>query len=200
MFTGIIETLGEVINVENSGTNRILTIKSSLAPKLQVDQSVSHNGVCLTVSSLNGPDRYQVTAVPETLQRSNLGALSQGDLINLERSMVLGGRVDGHLVQGHVDQTAVCKSVKDLNGSWEFVFECAENTDQVLVEKGSVCVNGVSLTCYNVSDFAFQVSIIPYTYENTNFKKLVPGQPVNLEFDLIGKYVQALLRRDWKKQ
>lgn len=194
MFTGIVETLGEIRKVEPSGGNRIFTIKSSMASELKVDQSVSHNGVCLTVSSLLAPDRYQVVAVPETLQRSNLGMLVAGDFINLERSMILGGRVDGHLVQGHVDQTGICKSINEIDGSWEFIFGLANDTSHILIEKGSICVNGVSLTCYNIADNCFQVSIIPYTYENTNFKYLKSGDVVNLEFDMIGKYVHALLK------
>ena len=191
MFTGIIEAFGLVTATEVQGDNRVFTIESEIAAELKVDQSVSHNGVCLTVSSLVSPERYQVTAVPETLQRSNLGALAPGDLVNLERAMVLGGRLDGHLVQGHVDQTATCKHIKELDGSWEFVFEY--ESDHPLIEKGSVCLNGVSLTCYNISADSFQVSIIPYTFEHTNFKNLRPGDQVNLEFDMIGKYVQRLL-------
>lgn len=191
MFTGIIEAFGLVTASEVQGDNRVFTIESDIAGELKVDQSVSHNGVCLTVSSLVSPQRYQVTAVPETLQRSNLGALSPGDLVNLERAMVLGGRLDGHLVQGHVDQTAACKHIEELDGSWEFVFEYESN--HPLIEKGSICVNGVSLTCYNINADSFQVSIIPYTFEHTNFKNLQPGDQVNLEFDMIGKYVQRLL-------
>lgn len=191
MFTGIIEAFGLVTATQVQGDNRVFTIESDIAGELKVDQSVSHNGVCLTVSSLVSPERYQVTAVPETLQRSNLGALAPGDLVNLERAMVLGGRLDGHLVQGHVDQTATCKHIKELDGSWEFVFEYESN--HPLIEKGSICVNGVSLTCYNISANSFQVSIIPYTFEHTNFKYLQPGDQVNLEFDMIGKYVQRLL-------
>jgi riboflavin synthase len=191
MFTGIIEAFGLVIAIEVQGDNRVFTIESEIAGELKVDQSLSHNGVCLTVSSLVGPERYQVTAVPETLQRSNLAALSPGDLVNLERAMVLGGRLDGHLVQGHVDQTATCKHIEELDGSWEFVFEYESN--HPLIEKGSICLNGVSLTCYNISADSFQVSIIPYTFEHTNFKNLRPGDQVNLEFDMIGKYVQRLL-------
>jgi len=196
MFTGIVETLGVIAEINTVKDNGVFTITSHLAAELQVDQSVSHNGVCLTVSSLVNPDRYQVVAVPETLQRSNLGTLKKGDLVNLERAMVLGGRLDGHLVQGHVDQTAACKSIRELGGSWEFVFELEKEPPHPIVEKGSVCVNGVSLTCYNLTKTTFQVSIIPYTYENTNFKGLKQGQRVNLEFDMIGKYVQALMSSD----
>ena len=193
MFTGIVETIGVVAGTSTVKGNRVFTISSHLTAELRVDQSVSHNGVCLTVSSLVAPDCYQVVAVPETLRRSNLGSLSKGDLVNLERAMVLGGRLDGHLVQGHVDQTAVCKTIRELDGSWEFVFELEEKPHHPIIEKGSVCVSGVSLTCYNINGNTFQVSIIPYTFENTNFRNLKPGHRVNLEFDMIGKYVQALL-------
>lgn len=195
MFTGIIESTGEVLQVDASGDNRVLTIQSSMAPELKVDQSVSHNGVCLTVSSLVGPESYQVMAVPETIRRSNLGALSKGDLVNLERSMVLGGRLDGHLVQGHVDQTAVCHDINKLDGSWEMVFKLNSSSQYILIEKGSICVNGISLTCYNITETSFQVSIIPYTFDHTNFKTLKPGHQVNLEFDIIGKYLQALIKK-----
>jgi len=193
MFTGIIEATGKVMEVEPAGGNRILTLQAPIASQLKVDQSLSHNGVCLTVTSLIAPDRYQVAAVPETLQRSNLGALSIGDLVNLERAMKMGGRLDGHLVQGHVDQTAKFSAVKDVEGSWEFIFEFDSKPNHPLIEKGSICVNGVSLTCYNITDNSFQVSIIPYTYEHTNFNSLKPGDPVNLEFDMIGKYIRSLI-------
>jgi riboflavin synthase len=192
MFTGIIESVGILAESREEGANRILTIESEIASELKVDQSLSHNGVCLTVAFLVGPDRYQVTAVPETLQRSNLGTLTPGAFINLERAMVLGGRLDGHLVQGHVDQTAVCKDIRELDGSWEFVFEFRSEKKHPLIEKGSICVNGVSLTCYDLTECTFQVSIIPYSFENTNFKQLRPGQLVNLEFDMIGKYLRAI--------
>jgi riboflavin synthase len=192
MFTGIIESVGILAESREEGGNRILTIESEIASELKVDQSLSHNGVCLTVAFLVGPDRYQVTAVPETLQRSNLGTLTPGAFINLERAMVLGGRLDGHLVQGHVDQTAVCKDIRELDGSWEFVFEFRSEKKHPLIEKGSICVNGVSLTCYDLTECTFQVSIIPYSFENTNFKQLRPGQLVNLEFDMIGKYLRAI--------
>jgi riboflavin synthase len=192
MFTGIVESVGILAESLEEGGNRILTIESEIAGELKVDQSLSHNGVCLTVAFLVGPDRYQVTAVPETLQRSNLGTLTPGAFINLERAMVLGGRLDGHLVQGHVDQTAVCKDIRELDGSWEFVFEFRSEKKHPLIEKGSICVNGVSLTCYDLTESTFQVSIIPYSFENTNFKQLRPGQLVNLEFDMIGKYLWAI--------
>lgn len=192
MFTGIIETTGSISEVKQDGGNRIFSIQSELAPDLKVDQSLSHNGVCLTVTSLLAADCYQVVAVPETLQRSNLGGLETGESLNLERAMKIGGRLDGHLVQGHVDQMAVCQAVKDLDGSWEFIFEFVSIPQHPLIEKGSICVNGVSLTCYNLTESTFQVSIIPYTFDHTNFKHLQPGDPVNLEFDMIGKYIQAI--------
>ena len=194
MFTGIVENLGEMVKVEPSGDNLVFTISTSMSDQLKVDQSISHNGACLTVSALSEQGNYQVVAVPETLARTNLGSIKIGDLINLERSMVFGGRVDGHLVQGHVDQTATCKEIVGLDGSWEFVFEFNTPPTQPLIEKGSICVNGVSLTCYNLNKNSFQVSIIPYTYEHTNFKNIKTGDPVNIEFDMIGKYVQALTK------
>ena len=197
MFTGIIETPGEIIRIDVERNNRVFTIKSEIVSELKVDQSVSHNGVCLTVTSVS-PDGYQVVAVSETLERSNLGSLTVGDLVNLERSIILGDRLDGHLVQGHVDHTAICKSINETNGSWAFVFEFETSSDHVLIEKGSICINGVSLTCFNVSEGSFEVAIIPYTYENTNFKNLSPGDVVNLEFDVIGKYVQAALKKKIK--
>jgi riboflavin synthase len=195
MFTGIIEALGEIAQIEVEDSNRVFTIQSIIAPELKVDQSVSHNGVCLTVTSLISPDQYQVAAVSETLDKSNLGSLKVSDLMNLERSMVLGGRLDGHLVQGHVDQTAICKSIRDTDGSWAFCFEFDPDNNQIVVEKGSICVNGVSLTCFNVSENSFEVTIIPYTYQHTNFSNLKPGDTVNLEFDIIGKYIQAVTDR-----
>ena len=195
MFTGIIEALGEIKQISTEGSNRVFTIQSAIASEFKVDQSVSHNGVCLTVTSLISPDGYQVAAVSETLERSNLGSLKVGDLVNLERSMVLGGRLDGHLVQGHVDQTAICKSIRDTEGSWAFCFEFDPDNNQIVVEKGSICVNGVSLTCFNVSGMSFEVTIIPYTYLHTNFCTLKPGYTVNLEFDVIGKYIQAVIDR-----
>lgn len=195
MFTGIVEALGEVEKIKADGGNLVFTIKSDITHELQIDQSVAHNGVCLTVSVLETPELYQVVAVPETLQRSNLRQLNKGDLINLERSMIFGGRVDGHLVQGHVDQTAICKSINEIDGSWEFIFEFESYHNNILVEKGSITVNGVSLTCFNTTYHSFEVAVIPYTFQNTNFKNLKPGDLVNLEFDVIGKYVQAIMRK-----
>ncbi len=194
MFTGIIEATGEVIHKETAGTNVTFTIQSAIAGELKVDQSLSHNGVCLTVISQN-EESYQVTAIDETLKKSNLGLLNPGDHVNLERCMAANGRFDGHIVQGHVDQTGVCTSVKEEDGSWLFQFEYDPSTGNLTVEKGSICVNGVSLTCFNSEDGKFTVAIIPYTFEHTNFKEIKPGTTVNLEFDIIGKYISKLLSR-----
>lgn len=192
MFTGIIEALGRVEKVEPHGTNKDFTFSAALAAQLKADQSISHNGVCLTVTSVKG-DSYTVTAIAETLQKSNLGALKVGDKVNLERCMIANGRFDGHIVQGHVDQTGICTSVKDENGSWLFSFEYDPAHGHVTVEKGSIAVNGVSLTCFNSTLNSFTVAIIPYTHEHTNFHQLKAGDTVNLEFDIIGKYVKRLL-------
>ncbi len=193
MFTGIVETSGEVVATQKEGTNIHFTIESSLAPELKIDQSVSHDGVCLTVTAVSG-NQYNVTAVDETLRKTTLGGLNPGSKVNLERCMPANGRFDGHIVQGHVDQTAVCTSIADQDGSWLFRFSYDGN-ENVTVEKGSICVNGVSLTVVNSEEGAFQVAIIPYTFEHTNFHSLVVGQRVNLEFDVVGKYIQKLLRR-----
>ncbi|WKK85434.1 riboflavin synthase [Marivirga arenosa] len=193
MFTGIIESLGEVISAKKENTNLILTIKSDISEELKIDQSVSHNGVCLTVTELH-PNAHTVVAVKETLTKSSIGGLAEGDLINLERCMQMNGRLDGHIVQGHVDGKGKCLSIKDEEGSWIFEFSY-DSTDNVLVEKGSICINGVSLTCFEVTDSSFKVAIIPYTYEHTNFKKMKKNDEVNLEFDIIGKYVHKLVKR-----
>ena len=190
MFTGIIESLGIVIKTEREGSNVHFDIQSSISQELQIDQSVAHNGVCLTVVGIDG-DTYRVTAVDETLQKTSLGAWEVGTKVNLERSMKLGARLDGHIVQGHVDQTGKCSGVQESDGSWLFDFEF-QPSGHVLVEKGSVCINGTSLTCFNVTDHSFRVAIIPYTYEHTNFHQLTEGAVVNLEFDVIGKYVARL--------
>ncbi len=195
MFTGIIETTGRVAAIEPEGTNLIFRIESSLTPELKVDQSVSHNGVCLTVTDVAGTT-YSVTAVDETLKKTNLGRLQTGDWVNLERCMPATGRFDGHIVQGHVDQTGVCTGVQDLNGSWLFDFQYGPapgETGNVTVEKGSICINGVSLTVFNSGDDSFRVTIIPYTYEHTNFRTLNAGDSVNLEFDIVGKYIKKML-------
>lgn len=188
MFTGIIETMGIVEEIRLNGTNKEFTISSAISNELKVDQSLAHNGVCLTVTSVeNG--KHQVTAIDETLLRSNLGDLKIGQSINLERAMSGLSRFDGHLVQGHVDTVGVVKSVLDKDGSWIFTFNFPEENKHLLVDKGSICINGVSLTVINPTSNTFQVAIIPYTYENTSFKSLQEGDPVNLEFDILGKYI-----------
>ena len=192
MFTGIIESLGQVAKLEKEGGNLHITIKAGIANELKIDQSVAHNGVCLTVVAVNG-DTYTVTAIQETLQKSNLGLLAVGNHVNLERSMVLGDRLDGHIVQGHVDQTAVCTAVKTLEGSWMYTFEYDSKLNNVTIEKGSVSVDGVSLTVVDSGENTFSVAIIPYTYDNKRFKDYKIGSVVNLEFDVIGKYVARLL-------
>ena len=198
MFTGIIETLGEVISVKQEGSNKHFKIGSAISHQLKVDQSLSHDGVCLTVVSV-GSAFHGVVAVHETLSKSNLGELKAGDKVNLERCLAADGRFDGHIVQGHVDQTAVCTSIKDESGSWLFDFEYDPEPDNVTVEKGSIAVNGVSLTCFNSRENGFSVAIIPYTYEHTNFHRIHPGDSVNLEFDIVGKYVKKLVGGDEKR-
>lgn len=194
MFTGIIEAVGSVVSIVKEGTNRNFIFESQIGDELKVDQSVSHNGVCLTVTRVNGK-QYGVTAIDETLQKSNLGMLQPGDVVNLERCMLANGRFDGHIVQGHVDQVGVCKSVEEIGGSWLFDFEYDSKPGNVTVEKGSITINGVSLTCFNSSAGRFRVAIIPYTFEHTNFSKMVVGSLVNLEFDIVGKYVARLLNQ-----
>ena len=192
MFTGIIESLAQVEIIEMEGTNKHFLFSSTLSDELKIDQSVSHNGVCLTVTKTE-KGKYWVTAVHETLDASNLSEWRIGDKVNLERCMLNNGRFDGHIVQGHVDQTGIVKSIKDENGSWLFDFEYNPGKGNITVEKGSVTVNGVSLTCFNSKDNGFSVAIIPYTFEHTNFYQLQPGDAVNLEFDVVGKYVKKLL-------
>ncbi|MDR0680927.1 MAG: riboflavin synthase [Dysgonamonadaceae bacterium] len=198
MFSGIVEEAATVVNRVVDQGNLHLTLQCSFVKELKIDQSVSHNGVCLTVVDLTG-DSYTVTAIKETLDKTNLGLLNKGDKVNLERSMKINGRLDGHIVQGHVDQTAVCTQVKENEGSWYFTFEYIFDKQMaqqgyMTVEKGSVCVNGVSLTVVNSQDNRFQVAIIPYTYEQTNFHRIKEGTVVNLEFDIIGKYLSKLNR------
>lgn len=190
MFTGIIEQLGVVKAIEKQGENVHFTIEAAFTHELKIDQSVAHNGCCLTVVSINGHE-YVVTAILETLNKTNLGSWSAGTKVNLERCMVMNGRLDGHIVQGHVDTTATCVAIEDQNGSWKYTFRYSE--DLVTVEKGSITVNGTSLTVVDSKDKAFSVCIIPYTYEHTNFHQLREGDTVNLEFDIIGKYVAKLL-------
>ena len=194
MFTGIIETLGEVERIEREGDNFHFTIKSTLSSTLKIDQSVAHNGVCLTVVAL---DEYThtVTAIEETLQKTNLGNLKEGAKVNLERCMQMNGRLDGHIVQGHVDQIATCILMNELDGSWEYRFRYDASLGNVTVEKGSICVNGISLTVVNSTDDAFSVFIIPYTHEHTNLSEVKEGDTVNLEFDIIGKYVALLMNK-----
>lgn len=195
MFTGIIETLARVEKIEKENTNVHFTFSSSITHELKIDQSVSHNGVCLTVVKIEG-NNYTVTAIDETLKRTNLSERVIGDIVNLERCMPANGRFDGHIVQGHVDTTAKCIEVKDLNGSWEFVFEHENNKNFVTVEKGSITINGVSLTVVQSKATSFSVCIIPYTFENTNFKTIKVGSKINLEFDIVGKYVARLLSKN----
>ena len=192
MFTGIIEEVGTVVSVQSEGSNLSIGIKADLKDDLKIDQSISHNGVCLTVEDLSA-DHYTVVAIEETLAKTNLGKLNVGETINLERCMVAGDRLDGHIVQGHVDQTAKCVEKVEKNGSWEFSFEYDSSKGNITVEKGSISVNGVSLTVFDSRENCFSVAIIPYTYEHTNFKTLVAGDLVNLEFDIIGKYVQRVV-------
>jgi riboflavin synthase len=190
MFTGIIEQLGTIKAIEKEGENIHFTVQSSFANELKIDQSVAHNGVCLTVVQIND-DQHVVTAIHETLEKTNLGEWKVGTKVNLERCMQMNGRLDGHIVQGHVDSTAICTAIEDQNGSWKYTFEYT--TNQVTVEKGSITVNGVSLTVVDSKDRSFSVCIIPYTYEHTNFHQLKVGDKINLEFDIIGKYVAKLM-------
>lgn len=215
MFTGIVEATAELVDIHTEGTNLTFTFESSIAHELKIDQSVSHNGVCLTVVEtvttkaqrhkgigITIPDEnthhselYKVTAINETLKKTNLGKLKLGDKVNLERCMPAHGRFDGHIVQGHVDQTGVCTAIEDQNGSWLISFEYDTSNNNITVEKGSICVNGVSLTVVNSKDNGFSVAIIPYTWEHTNFHQLSVGSIVNLEFDILGKYMQKILAR-----
>ncbi|MBG6236382.1 riboflavin synthase [Pedobacter sp. CAN_A7] len=194
MFTGIIETLGLVTNLQHEGTNVHFTIQSAISNDLKIDQSVAHNGVCLTVVKLDDQS-HTVTAIQETLEKSNLASLQVGRRVNLERCMLPTGRLDGHIVQGHVDQTAVCVKREALDGSWEYRFKYDTTPGNVTVEKGSICVNGISLTVVHSTNDEFSVFIIPYTFEYTNLQEVEPGDTVNLEFDIIGKYVARLMNR-----
>jgi riboflavin synthase len=194
MFTGIIESLGTVKNIIKEGDNIHVTIESNFTNELKIDQSIAHNGVCLTIVKINN-NEYTVTAIKETLEKSNFKNLKVDDLINLERAMVLGARLDGHIVQGHVDQTATCTAITEENGSWFFSFEYDDSLNNITIEKGSITINGTSLTVVNSKKNSFSVAIIPYTYENTNFHTFKIGTEVNLEFDVIGKYVARLLEK-----
>lgn len=197
MFSGIVEAALEIVGIRHDEGNIHFTIKCPFADELRIDQSISHNGVCLTVVSLPGDGTYTVTAIKETLDRSNLGLLKEGDLINVERSMKIDGRLDGHIVQGHVDTTAVCEGVEPADGSWYYSFRYSVDSEMakkgyITVEKGSVTVNGVSLTVCDSEKDSFRVAIIPYTHDHTNFHKIEKGTVVNLEFDIIGKYLAKL--------
>jgi riboflavin synthase len=192
MFTGIIEATGKVVKLERQEGNLHLYVQSPVSHELKIDQSVSHNGVCLTVVGIdNGV--HKVTAIDETLKKTNLGQLKEGDELNLERCTKVGDRLDGHIVQGHVDQTGECVSVEEQNGSWLYTFRYTPSRENLIVEKGSICLNGISLTAFNAKDDLFSVAIIPYTYQFTNIKHLQKGSIVNLEFDIIGKYVSRLV-------
>lgn len=193
MFTGIIETLGKVKHLKKEGENLHITITSELSSELKIDQSVSHNGVCLTVVALEN-NGYTVTAIQETLDKTNLGELKVGDKVNLERAMILGTRLDGHLVQGHVDQTATCIAVEEKDGSWIFTFTYDASLNNVTIEKGSIAIDGTSLTVVDSKKNSFSVAIIPYTYKNTRFYTYKKGTTINLEFDVIGKYVAKLMQ------
>lgn len=194
MFTGIIENTAKLVSFEEKGSNVTFKFACKLTPELKVDQSVSHNGVCLTVDSIaEDKSFYTVTAIEETLKKTNLGKLKVDSLVNLERCMLANGRFDGHIVQGHVDQTGICESIEEKNGSWELRFTYDETLGNITVEKGSICINGTSLTVFNVAKNAFSVAIIPYTWEHTNIHQLTVGGSVNLEFDILGKYMQRIL-------
>ena len=188
MFTGIIESLGEIVDINEELDNIHFTVRSEISPELKIDQSLSHSGVCLTVVDIEN-NCHTVTAVKETLDKSALKNLKKGDVFNLERAMKMGGRLDGHLVQGHVDDIAKCVDVKMNEGSWIFTFSFNEKFKNLIIEKGSICINGVSLTVFNVTKNSFDVTIIPYTYDNTNFNKINIGDIVNIEYDMIGKYL-----------
>ncbi len=193
MFTGIIETMGTILDIREEGTNRTFVIQSDLSPHLKTDQSVSHNGVCLTVEKSDATT-HQVTAIEETLKKTNLSFWKKGEVVNLERCLTFNGRIDGHLVQGHIDTTGTCVAVRDLVGSWQYLIEFSPEFASLVIEKGSISLNGTSLTAFNVQKDSFEVAIIPYTYHHTSIQYLQPGQPVNLEFDLLGKYLQRQLQ------
>lgn len=191
MFTGIIETLGTIKKIVKDQENLIVTIQSNITNELKIDQSVAHNGICLTVVEIK-EDNYSVVAIKETILKTNIGEWQVGDIVNLERAMKLGDRLDGHIVQGHVDQTGKCIAIENSNGSWYFTFEYDENLSNITIEKGSITINGTSLTVVNSKKNEFSVAIIPYTFENTNFHSFKTGTIVNLEFDVVGKYVKRL--------
>lgn len=192
MFTGIIESLGTLAAIEQDQSNVHLDVKADFTSELKVDQSIAHNGACLTVVAIDG-DKYRVTVIRESLHRTNLGELKPGDRVNLERCMIAGARLDGHMVQGHVDQVGYCDKIEETDGSWKFWFRHENSGDNITVEKGSICVNGVSLTVVDSEPGRFSVAIIPFTYEHTNFHQIKEGSQVNLEFDILGKYIARLL-------
>ena len=198
MFTGIIEARGLITKITESGSNRTFIIESELANQLKIDQSIAHNGVCLTVESTD-QNSYQVTAIHETLAKTTLGSWKTGQSINLEQCLQWNGRLDGHLVQGHVDTIATCISKKAMNGSWEFRFQFPKSFEPLVIEKGSICLDGISLTIFNIEDNEFSVAIIPYTFEHTNLQNLLVGNSVNIEFDIIGKYMSRYLEIYSKK-
>lgn len=191
MFTGIIETLGRIHEIQKDQSNLHVTVESSFTNELKIDQSVSHNGICLTVVAIKD-NFYTVTAIDETVLKTNIGDWKVNDIVNLERGMKLGDRLDGHIVQGHVDQTGTCINIQEANGSWNYTFEYDKNASNITIEKGSITVNGVSLTVVNSKTNEFSVSIIPYTFENTNFRNFKIGTKINLEFDVVGKYISRL--------
>jgi riboflavin synthase len=197
MFTGIIEAVGKIKNISVDGSNRVFFVKSPLSAKLKIDESLCHNGVCLTIEEIKN-DIYRVSAIDETLQKTNAGSWKINDLINLERAMKLNYRLDGHIVQGHVDGTGICIKKEDKEGSVEFTFEFHKSFAKLIIEKGSICVNGVSLTAFNVTHDSFTVAIIPYTFSNTNFQCLKEGDLVNLEFDILGKYIARIVETQIK--
>ena len=189
MFTGIIESIGKVQNIEKDGENYHFTFRSDISKYLKIDQSVAHNGVCLTVTSQNNT-KHQVTAIYETIQKTNMSSLKIGSLVNLERCLKIGDRLDGHMVQGHVDGTALCTEINEEGGSWKIGFEAENLNERLIVDKGSICINGISLTVAKIKKKYFEVAIIPYTYEHTNFKKLKINDKANIEYDILGKYIQ----------
>ncbi len=197
MFTGIIEALGTIINITEKGSNKIFTIEAPFSQEMKENDSLSHNGVCLTIEKIKGHS-YQATAVRETLVKTNLGSIQTGDIVNLERAMASGYRFDGHIVQGHVDQTGTCAGIEEVGGSWLIDFEFDASKGNYLVEKGSVCIDGVSLTVFNVTGNSFRVTIIPHTMQATNFKNMKVGTTVNLEFDVVGKYIKRLFDLGYK--
>lgn len=198
MFTGIVETMGEVVNITREGSNVHFDVKADITSELQIDQSVAHNGACLTVVEFPADNTYRVTAIDETLKKTNLGSWNVGHLVNLERCMKADGRLDGHIVQGHVDTTGTVRDIENADGSWNVTIEHPESATFMTVPKGSICINGTSLTVVNSTPNSFSVSLIPYTWEHTNFHTLQVGDSVNLEFDILGKYIAAMLERQRK--